>query len=175
MKKFLFIFLFVFSQLSYSSCEETFKKYRLEAPLSPFRALGISVGQVGLGALSSTGGLALGTTLLNSDYAGAGVLYGTALVYEAQYGLAKAYNDIKFYNSRVKVLKVIQEAKQGFGANLQQLYHEIVPYEDRERIPLTYFTNLVSQADQDRVFCQSEETLYTMFNMKKLISRNLGI
>tara|TARA_R110002072_G_scaffold1989_2_gene16344 strand:+ start:64996 stop:65532 length:537 start_codon:yes stop_codon:yes gene_type:complete len=159
-----------------ANCTDDYKKNKRRALLRPIPFMSSSTGQVGIGSISSTGGITLGTVLLNSDYSTAGVLYGAAFAFEGQYSLEEAWNQIKFYRGRNRMYNVLEEAQIGFGESLEEFYDSLTYELETDNIPsLEEVIELIIEADTEGILCEDPRELYTDTNLKnyfKLILEN---
>lgn len=161
------LIFFLISLGASANCLDDYKKNKRRALLRPIPFMSSSTGALGIGSMSSTGGVALGTLLLNSDYSTAGVLYGAAFAFEGQYSFEEAWNQVKFYKGRNRMYHILQEAEVGFGESLEEFYDSLVEDLTTQNIPsLEEVIDLILEANSDEVLCEDPRELYTDENLK---------
>lgn len=154
----LILILLCSSSIGLANCISEFKNYKRKVVFSPLTAPISSSANVLAGGVSSTGSSVLGLTTLNQEFSTAGFLYGAAFVYNGQYVFESTLVNFKLYKGRVFVLKVLKEARRGFGDHLEEFVDDL---NDLLPVELEDVVEIINEGNEDEAFCQKDKALYT--------------
>lgn len=171
----LLLTLALLPALSQASCLEEYRRYQLQTLASPITSTAISSGSSAMGSALSLGGSTLGLISSQTELTTAGALYSVAFAYEGQYYLEGAWWDLRNFQSRQLVQKILKESQVGSGPELQNLLTAL----NQRTITGDYFTMedlvlRINLANQDKVLCPADRGVFTVKNLENYLLSSIG-
>ncbi len=172
MKKIILLILLTSFRISQASCLNDYQQQLKLAVLSPLINVGKSIHFSFIGALSSSVPSIYASTFFDGDALTAGILYGMAFIYEAEYYVEDTYAKLRNFPKRYQAYNIIKEAIEEYGENLQN-YHSFLNESLFLDNPIDQdsLIHILKEGNSALAFCPQEKNVYTKDHLSKYIKK----